>query len=253
MSLDLRALLLGLSLTTLFVGARAASASAAAPPAARGWIEEMKTSDRAPFEIIRWFCLDGTIRPARAGCGGVGRGHQHGDWNDQVRTLRAHGYELATVLIRLDPQRFVGPQADLTAWKQILLERFLVGFDEGWIFRGAFGYRGALQAEDEELAARRLVLALLADPAWRAPERFALLRESVRLLPLSVDETSAAGVRTRALQMAARDPAFGPLRAKIHNFPDGGDAERVRDFARTRGRPAMAAEYEALARDIEAL
>ena len=39
----------------------------------------------------------------------------------------------------LEPQRFVGPNADLDTWTQILLERFLVGFDDGWIFRGAYG------------------------------------------------------------------------------------------------------------------
>jgi hypothetical protein len=223
------------------------------PETLQGWIRGFKESERGPFELIRWFCFDGTIRPARAGCGGEGKGVQHGDWNAQARALRAGGYSVANVLVALDPQRFVGPNADLETWKQILLERFLVGFDDGWIFRGAYGYRGAFQIEDEEEAAHRILRAMLSDPRWRDPVRFAVLRETVRLLPLTTDAASAADVRARAMQLANRDPAFMSLRAKIHSFPDGDDAERVREFASTRGRPGMAGEYESLAEQIERL
>ncbi|HSJ98886.1 MAG TPA: phosphoenolpyruvate synthase, partial [Myxococcota bacterium] len=233
------------ALLLLACGAALGAASAAAQPlpppeTLQGWIRGFKESERGPFELIRWFCHDGRIRPARAGCGGEDMGVQHGDWNQQARALRDNGYAVANVLVALEPQRFVGPQADLDTWKQILLERFLVGFDDGWIFRGAYGYRGAFQIEDEEKAARQLVLSMLADRRWRDPTRFALLRESVRLLPLSVDTASAAEVRARAMQLATRDPSFASLRAKIHRFPDGGDAERVREFASSRGRPGMA-------------
>ena len=116
-----------------------------------------------------------------------------------------------------------------------------MGYDDGWIFRGAFTYRGAFQIEDEEAGARRIVLAMLADPLWRDPSRFALLRETVRLFPIHVDTTSAAQVRADALQLAAADGAFMPLRAKIHNAPDAADADRVREFAReSRPQPAIA-------------
>lgn len=236
----------------------AAAPSAAQPPLPppeelQGWIRGFKASERGPFEVIRWFCHDGRVRPARAGCGGEGLGVQHGDWNAQARALRANGYAIANVLVALEPPRFVGPNADLDTWKQILLERFLIGLDDGWIFRGAYGYRGAFQIEDEEQAARQLVLSMLADPRWRDPRRFFLLRESVRLLPLAIDTTSAADVRARAMQLATRDPGFASLRAKIHSFPDGGDAERVREFAATRGRAAMRGDYESLAEQIERL
>jgi hypothetical protein len=239
----------------LAVAAAPAAAQQPLPPpeTLQSWIRGFKQSERGPFEGIRWFCFDGTIRPARAGCGGEGKGVQHGDWNAQARALRANGYAVANVLVALDPQRFVGPNADLEAWKQVLLERFLVGFDDGWIFRGAYGYRGAFQIEDEEEAALRIIRAMLGDPRWRDPVRFAVLRETVRLLPLTTDAASAADVRARAMQLANRDPAFMSLRAKIHSFPDGDDAERVREFASTRGRPGMAAEYESLAEQIERL
>jgi hypothetical protein len=109
------------------------------PEVLQSWIQDFKASERGPFELIRWFCHDGRILPARSGCGGEDQGVQHGDWNERSRQLRSHEFAVANVLVALEPQRFVGPNADLETWKQILLERFLVGFDEGWIFRGAFG------------------------------------------------------------------------------------------------------------------
>ena len=129
-------------------------------------------------------------------------------WNEHARTLRENGYEIANVLSIVDPSRFVGERAQTSVLAQILLERFLIGADDGWIFRGARSYRGALQAEDEEAGAQRLVLALVDDPAWRKPERFLLLRETVRLLPLQHDPDSAARIRQLALDLAARDAGF---------------------------------------------
>ena len=50
-----------------------------------------------------------------------------------------------------------------------------------------------------------------------------------------------------------KDKAFTPLRAKIHNVPDAGDAARVREYAKKSGKSARAAEYEQLAAAIDAL
>src|SRR5262249_11462449 len=222
------------------------------PPVLRTWIGAMKRSERGPFEAIRWFCNDGSVEPAHAGGSRHGDGVQHGDWNARALALREGGYQIANVLVALPPERFIGPHADLDGWRQVLLERFLVGLDGGWIFRGAYGYRGAFQIEDEEAAARRIVLAMLADPRWRSPSRFALLRESVRLLPIARNQASAAAVRDQATQLAARAPGFGPLRAKIHSFPDAGDSRRVLEYAARRGRSASG-PYAALAREIDAL
>ncbi|HSJ98701.1 MAG TPA: PEP/pyruvate-binding domain-containing protein, partial [Myxococcota bacterium] len=72
-------------------------------------------------------------------------------------------------------------------------------------------------------------------------------------LPLALDTESAAAVRAQAMQLANRDPGFASLRAKIHSFPDGGDAERVREFAEASGRAGMRSEYESLAEQIERL
>jgi hypothetical protein len=221
------------------------------PGVMRVWIEEMKQSPKGPFGGIGWFCIDGAVLGPRAGCSAHGGGIQHGTWSDRTRQLRADNYKIANILADLDPALFTGADADLPLLRQIVLERFLMGWDQGWIFRGAFTYRGAFQIEDEEVGAKRVVRALLADPLWRDPSRFALLRETVRLLPIHVDTVSAAQVRADALQLAAADGAFMSLRAKIHNAPDAADADRVRDFARERGRTG--GRYEALATSIDRL
>lgn len=234
-----------------------------APPAAadlpnerelRSWIEEFKAAPRGPFERIRWFCKDGSVLPPKAhACANHGGGIQHGEWNQRAKALRAGGYAIANVLASLDPQAFVGAKADLPALAQILIERFLIESDDGWIFRGARSYRGALQIEDEEAGSRSLVHAMLGDRPWREADRFLLLRETVRLLPLQADAGAAAGVRRQALVLAEKDEAFTPLRAKIHNQPDAGDAAKVRAFAESTGRAQLRSQFEGLARDIDAL
>ncbi|HEY8156346.1 MAG TPA: PEP/pyruvate-binding domain-containing protein [Myxococcota bacterium] len=224
------------------------------PETARAWILEFERSPKGPFDAVRWFCKDGAVLDPRPGaCAAHGGGIQHGRWSPHAITLREGGYQVANLLSELQPGDFTGPRAQHEVLAQVLLERFLIGADDGWIFRGARSYRGALQAEDEEAGARRLVLAMLADPGWLGTERFLLLRETVRLLPLQADPRSAARVRQIALELAARDPGFATLRAKIHNAPDSGDAARVRAYAAQPGRPIPVAQYEALAASIDTL
>jgi len=220
----------------------------------RSWIAAMKESPRGPFARLRWFCSDGAILPPTGvGCAGHGTGVQHGEWSAETRTLREAGYEVATVLASLDPERFIGASAEVDALAQILVERFLVEADQGWILRGALSYRGAFQVEDEEKGARDLIGRMLADPEWHAPEKFLLLRETVRLLPLEQDAVTASTVRRLATDIAKTDGAFEPIRAKIHGRPDAGDAQRVRDYAAASGKPAIAAQYQDLAGLIDEL
>jgi hypothetical protein len=252
---------LGFLLTLLLAGAGVARAAAerSAPSAAelakyRGWIAAMKQSPRGPFARLRWFCTDGAILPpTRVGCAGHGTGVQHGDWSAETKALRAAGYEIATVLASLQTERFTGKSADVDALAQVLLERFLVDADQGWILRGALTYRGAFQVEDEERGARALIERMLADRAWHAPERFLLLRETVRLLPLERDATTASTVRSLATDIVKKDRSFEPLRAKIHGRPDAGDAQKVRDYAGSRGKAAASSQYQRLADLIDEL
>jgi hypothetical protein len=220
----------------------------------RGWIEAMKTSPRGPFTRIRWFCADGTVLPPKPfACRDHGGGVQHGEWTQRAIEMRQRGYEIANVFADLDGTRFVGPNADLGGVEAIVIERFLVGIDDGWIFRGARSYRGVLQSEDEEAGARRVLLQMLADPGWLTPERYTLLREAVRLFPLQTDQTTSSTVRNLATQIARAQPAFEPLRAKIHSMPDVNDAARVRKYGSARPDTKIASLCEQLAGSIEQL
>jgi hypothetical protein len=232
----------------------AAERPAANPTTYRTWIDEMKGSPRGPFVRIRWFCEDGSVHPPRPyACRDHGGGLQHGEWSQHALTLRGAGYEIATIFAELDADRFVGANADLGALEQILLERFLVGIDDGWIFRGARSYRGAFQVEDEQAGANRILLGMLADSLWLQPERYTLLREAVRLFPLQHSQATSSDVRNLATRIAQREPEFEPLRAKIHSMPDARDARRVRAYASGRQSDEPDASYEQLAAAIDQL
>jgi len=242
----------GFLATALLLGTSGMAASLPSTTTLKEWVGEMKTSPKGPFIRIRWFCKDGTVMPPKAyACKDHGGGIQHGEWSERTKEMRAGGYEIGNVLAALDAEPFVGSNPNEKLLKQILLERFLIGWDNGWIFRGARTYRGALQSEGEEAGARRIVMGMAADPQWRTPERYMLLRETVRLLPLQSDEQTASYVRRLALEIAAKDSGFNNLRAKIHNAPDANDAQSVRDYAKKKGKKALSGDYEELAASID--
>lgn len=232
-----------------------------APPSeaksVRDQIESMKTAPRGPFARLRHFCNDGSVLPPSESCDPRGGGLEYGEWTDEVVALRARGFEIANIYAIVKPERFTGASPDLRALQQMLVERFLVSVDDGWILRATRTYRGSVQAEDEGNGAARLVAALLSDPAWRDDARYFLLRETLRQTPPSPDAgaaaPSAAAVRERALRLAEEDPAFFTIRVKIHNVPDAGDAAAVRAFARSKGKPSLAGAYDELASQIDAL
>ncbi|MBW2373327.1 MAG: phosphoenolpyruvate synthase, partial [Deltaproteobacteria bacterium] len=148
----------------LFAAPMPASAKLPAPEVRREWIQVMKASPKGPFARIRWFCADGTVHPPKPyPCGERGGGIQHGEWNDHAVALREADYQIANVLGDLQGEAYVGDTADLEGLKQILLERFLMGFDDGWIFQQALSYRGAFQIEDELAGADRILQAIVAD------------------------------------------------------------------------------------------
>ncbi len=220
----------------------------------RGWIKGMKKASRGPFSRIRWFCKDGTILPPKAyACQKHGGGIQHGEWNDRVKTLRKKGYRIANLLAELKPSQFTGDRADLSELKQVLIERFLMAADRGWIFRRALNYRGAFQIEDEEAAAEKVILAMLNDPKWMTAPRYGLLREVVRLFPRKDTSPSASKVRLLSKELHEADDGFAALRAKIHGTPGLEDAASVRAYAKSRGRNKLRSDYETLAKLIEKL
>lgn len=231
-----RAILIAALLFPFAVGsafAQAASASGKSLDAAdaRAWIVQMKSAARGPFARIRWFCKDGRVlEPKDYDCAKKGDGWQHGEWSERTKQLRAQGYEIANVLAGLDAQATVEAPGFPGRYAQLIVEKFLIATDDGWILRKARYYRGAIQEEDEREAARALLTAMAARAQWIG-WRFPALRAGVRLLPHGRDTASAQKVRNMATALSDRDPAFEPLRVKIHGNPDAGDAQSVREYA----------------------
>lgn len=194
-------------------------------------VEDFKRSDKGPFRQVRWFCKDGAVLPPQAGaCATHGGGIQHGQWNEQTHVLRESGYYVGNVLAALDAQTLTDTAGQRDQLKQILLERYLMAIDDGWIFRGARYYRGAMQVEDEIAGARRLLIALSKQQQGR-PRDFLLLRVAAKLLAHGTENADVARVRQLSTQLGERDKGFEKLRNKIHSQPDAGDAGRVREYA----------------------
>ncbi|NOR25047.1 MAG: hypothetical protein GQ542_11770 [Desulforhopalus sp.] len=246
-------ILLAFILLLARVGCPIASEAATSPPqdTLRQWIAEMQSSSRGPFARIRWFCNDGSILPPKPyACREHGGGVQHGDWTDRVKQLRTEGYYISNVLASLDVEQIISGPGYSDLYNQLLIEKFLIAADDGWIFRKARYYRGALQAENEAAGARELLLGLAGKDIW-ITRGFLPLRIGTNLLEHGAETASVTKVRQQALALSERDASFLPLRVKIHNQPDRIDAQRVRDYAADIEDPALAAEYIDLAEEIE--
>lgn len=219
----------------------------------RSWIQQMKNSEQGPFDRIRWFCNDGTVLPPKAyACAKHGGGIQHGEYGKQAKTLRSNGYWIANILAGIDAKKVVAEKDFQDFYNQLLIEKFLLTVDDGWIFRKAQFYRGAIQEEDERAGARDLLTTMAADPKWIGAH-FAALRMGVWLLPHGKDTASAQKVRQMAASLADSDKGFAPLRVKIHGAPDAGDAEKVREYANKIQGKEHQARYMALVDEIDQL
>lgn len=214
----------------------------------RNWIVAMKAQPLGPFTRIRYFCHDGTVlEPKAFSCEPHGGGYQHGEWSDQTRRIRAAGYPIANLMVSVDPQQLVGASADPDLLASLIVERFLIAHDNGWIFRRAQYYRGAVQDHNEKEAARLLLTALASSNTT-----YIELREAARSFAHGADTPSLTRVRGMATTLDEKDPQFNALRSRIHNSPEAGDAARVRAYAISNaGKPALKAEYETLAAAID--
>ncbi len=220
-------------------------------PVMQSWVEAMKRSPRGPFARLRWFCADGAVlQPKPHACAKHGGGIQHGEWNPATVAIRDAGYLIASVLAEIDPDRLMHGEGAPFELKQILLEQFLIAADDGWIYRRARSYRGALQAEDEARGARGLLLALVADPDWRE-RRYALLLDAARLLPHRRPGPSMTVMRELSSTIAEMDEGFKALRNQLHIRPTAEDATRVRVYAVEAGEELLFDDYERLAAAID--
>ncbi len=217
------------------------------------WIKQMKNARKGPFLRIRWFCNDGKILPPKPfACKDHGGGIQHGQWNERTRKLRQAGYMIGNVLAATDIDALVHSDKTFEHLKQILLEKFLISHDDGWIFRRARFYRGALQAEDEKRSSHQLLLALT-DISHGDDRNFMLLREAASLLGYGNRSSTVPKIRELSTTLAERDPGFEYLRNKIHSSPDASDAMSVRRYSEANGSDELKADFDYLAASIDEL
>lgn len=235
----------------LFFAFALPSLSAASPDVAEmaRWVQQMKKAPKGPFDGIYWFCADGVVLPPQAyACVAHGGGIQHGRLGERALALRQAGFAVGNVLAASDPKALAA-EPQRTALKSILLERYLMAEDDGWILRRARYYRGAMQVENEVAAADAILAALVVNVA---DERdFLLLRQAALLLPGLRNGATVTQVHEQSSSLASMDPGFEALRNNLHVLPEPADAARVRDHARRQNRSEPA--YEGLALSIEAL
>ncbi len=215
------------------------------------WLEQMREQPRGPFSRVRWFCADGTILPPKAyACQSHGGGIQHGEWNAQTLELREQGYLVANLLAGIEPGEALAEADFDNIYGQLLIEKFLIAMDNGWIMRGALSYRGAIQEEDERAGARRLLLQMLSREEWIGPH-YGAMREGVKLLPHGRDTASAGLVRQLSAALSDDDPGFMPIRVKIHGAPDASDAAKVREYMPGVTDAGLRSRYATLAEQID--
>jgi hypothetical protein len=218
-----------------------------------GWVNEMQVLERGPFSRLRWFCNDGSVLPPQSyACKEHGGGYQHGQWSEKTLELRAQGYLVANILAGLNAASMVDDPGFANQYAQILIERFLISADDGWILRRALFYRGAIQEEDERAAARSLLLEMSAREQWIGPG-FPALRAGARMLPHGSNTASIQKVRQVSASLSDQDNRFKPLRAKIHGTPGAEDAESVRQYAAGLANDAKRQPYLELADEIDAI
>ena len=240
-------------LLTLFPATVSAGENSSGDQEYRAWINEMEELERGPFSRLRFFCRDGAVLPPRAyACKDHGGGYQHGEWSKKALELRQQGYLVANVLAGLDAGAWVDDPGFRSRYAQILIERFLIGADNGWIMRQALFYRGAIQEEDERAAARALLMEMSSRDDWIGPG-FAALRTGARLLPHGANSASVQKVRQLSASLSDEDDGFKPLRAKIHGSPGAEDAGNVRLYAAGLATEARRRPYLELADEIDAI
>ena len=211
----------------------------------------MREQPRGPFSRVRWFCADGTIclprpMPVSPTAGvystvsGTRRPLSCGSRATWSRTCWP---------VSIRAKRW--PRRDFdNIYGQLLIEKFLIAMDDGWIMRGALSYRGAIQEEDERAGARRLLLQMLSREEWIGPH-YGAMRAGVKLLPHGQDTASAGLVRQLSAALSDDDPGFMPIRVKIHGAPDASDAAKVREYMSGVTDAGLRSRYGALAEQID--
>ncbi len=220
----------------------------------KAMIEKYKIDVRGPYQDIRWFCKDGTMREARDPCPGEKSGNQRARYKPEVIELGAKEHIfLGQILATTPKEDFWDAGNAQSRLKQYQLERYLRNNDDGWVNRKAQFYRGAVQDEDESNWGIEFYQWLLAD-AEKIRSHYFLIRQSAKDIPHAVDENTFQLVRALSMEIAEVFPDFQEYRIKIHNSPDAKDSGRVWDYQdknKARINESMARKFDQLICGLE--
>lgn len=215
-------------------------------------IEAFKKDPRGPYQAIRWFCPDGTILLPNERCPRPG-GIQHALHKDVVQKLAEtkHIY-LGQILAGTDFEDFFDTDNQNSRLKQYQMEKYLQAVDDGWIFRRARYYRGAIQAEDEEAWGQNFLNWLLAkDDVIKS--QFFLARQAAKDIPHRAHDDRLTKIRALSKAISDTLAAFMDIRVKIHGQPDASDLARVRNFHaryQTRLTPYLEEKFKILEKEM---
>lgn len=198
------------------------------PDAIKAMITRYKADARGPYRDIKWFCKDGTIREARDPCPKAG--FQRARYKEDIIQLAETEHIFMGQILATTPKEdFWDEENAQSRLKQYQLERYLRNVDNGWINLKGQYYRGAQQDEDESNWGIDFYNWLLTD-ADKIRAHYFLIRQSAKDIPHATDDNTTQLVRAHSEEIAESISSFQDLRIKIHNMPDAGDIQRVRDF-----------------------
>ena len=210
-------------------------------------IQQWKKDPKGPYEAIRWFCPDGRVLPPDQPCGGPG-GFQHAVPKEVVQRLTGRGIYLGQILAGTDAEAFLDRGGWYERIKQYQIEHYLAGVDDGWIFRRARYYRGAVQVEDESDWSREFLVYCLTDRQL-VSSQFFLLFQAAKTLPSNGADAQWLFIRSQSKAIADTLPAFNDLRIKLHGRPEPLDVVRVKAF-RAQQAPSLDPAVDAMLAEL---
>lgn len=252
-------LLVALVVSAIATDTDVAAQAYPAPPAPaeaeviRGALEAMKGAERGPYEQLRWFCADGSVLPPQAGaCRERGGGVQHATPSASARRLAELGFGVGTIYQALSYEAFADEERAGYRLRELVLEKYLVQVDNGWVMRRAQYYRGALQIEDEERTGRELLARRFSDAQWLSDNYFLATRLAASVPHVSLGSAGTMDrIRNLATEIAALDEGFQRHRVKIHSVPSRSDVDVVVTYlARPGHSPEVRERLERLRDDL---
>ncbi|WP_046755440.1 PEP/pyruvate-binding domain-containing protein [Kordia jejudonensis] len=194
-------------------------------------IEQYKKDRRGPYNGIKWFCDDNSIREARDPCpDSIGGGIQHASFKSSAKDLRKSNHLFfGEILASLHPEEFIDEKNNFSRLKQYQIGKYLSSIDDGWVLRRAQYYRGAFQSEDEEAWGKDFFETLLRNDDLIFSNYF-LFRQALKDIPHNGDSNLAQNMRSESKLLAEDIPSFMDVRIKIHGQPDVTDIKLVENY-----------------------